>query len=184
MCPAPNCSKTLSLESLFSSGALRICISSKSSSAGASSSADNESSAISQSSYISSKIQAAIDILNNIINTDALTESDTMESNRSRVAPVKAIVFSQWTGMLDLLELQLNTNLIQYRRLDGTMSLNLRDKAVKDFNTDPEVVLFCFLPSCLNSFTFADISVNICTEKDISLLFSPGQGYDYVTESR
>jgi len=40
---------------------------------------------------------------------------------------------------LDLLELSLNTNLIQYRRLDGTMSLNLRDKAVQDFNTDPEV---------------------------------------------
>ncbi|OEL30921.1 Helicase-like transcription factor CHR28 [Dichanthelium oligosanthes] len=139
MCPAPNCSKTLSLESLFSSGALRICISGRSSSAGASSSADNESSSISQSSYVSSKIQAAIDILNTIISTDALTESDTVESNRSRVAPAKAIVFSQWTGMLDLLELQLNTNLIQYRRLDGTMSLNSRDKAVKDFNTDPEV---------------------------------------------
>ncbi|KAJ1267542.1 hypothetical protein BS78_07G064500 [Paspalum vaginatum] len=139
MCPAPNCSKTLSLESLFSSGALRICISGKSSSAGESSSADNESSSISQSSFVSSKIQAAIDILNQIINLDALTESDTMESNQSRVAPVKAIVFSQWTGMLDLLELSLNSNLIQYRRLDGTMSLNLRDKAVKDFNTDPEV---------------------------------------------
>ncbi|XP_062195182.1 helicase-like transcription factor CHR28 [Phragmites australis] len=140
MCPAPNCSKTLSLESLFSSGALRICISGKSSSANAScSSADDESSSISQSSFISSKIQAAIDILNSIINMDALTESDTMESNQSRVAPMKAIVFSQWTGMLDLLELSLNSNLIQYRRLDGTMSLNLRDKAVKDFNTDPEI---------------------------------------------
>ena len=160
MCPAPNCSKTLSLESLFSSGALRICISGKSSSAGTSSSADNESSSISQSSYVSSKIQAAIDILNSIINTDALTESDTMESNRSdtmesnrsRVAPAKAIVFSQWTGMLDLLELSLNTNLIQYRRLDGTMSLNLRDKAVKDFNTDPEVGLFCLFLLRLNFF--------------------------------
>ncbi|CAN6198798.1 unnamed protein product [Urochloa humidicola] len=139
MCPAPNCSKTLSLESLFSSGALRICITGKSNSAGASSSADNDSSSISQSSYISSKIQAAIDILNSIIAQDAITESDTMESNGSRVAPQKAIVFSQWTGMLDLLELSLNSNLIQYRRLDGTMSLNSRDKAVKDFNTDPEV---------------------------------------------
>ncbi|GJN39518.1 hypothetical protein PR202_gb28642 [Eleusine coracana subsp. coracana] len=105
----------------------------------ASSSADDESSSISQSSFISSKIQAAIDKLNSIINTDALTDSDIMVSNRSRVAPMKAIVFSQWTGMLDLLELSLNSNLIQYRRLDGTMSLNLRDKAVKDFNTDPEV---------------------------------------------
>uniref|UniRef100_A0A0D9X514 RING-type domain-containing protein n=1 Tax=Leersia perrieri TaxID=77586 RepID=A0A0D9X514_9ORYZ len=140
MCPSPNCGNTLSTDSVFSSGALRICISGESSThAAGSSSLDDESSSISQSSYISSKIQAAIDILNSIINTYALTDSDTIESNPNRVAPVKAIVFSQWTGMLDLLELSLNSNLIQYRRLDGTMSLNLRDKAVKDFNTDPEV---------------------------------------------
>ncbi|AQK50393.1 helicase-like transcription factor CHR28 isoform X1 [Zea mays] len=139
MCPAPNCSRTLGLELLFSSGALKICISGKSSSAVASSSSDNESSSISQSSFVSSKIQAAIDILNSIIVMDPLTESYTMESSRSGLGPVKAIVFSQWTGMLDLLELSLNINCIQYRRLDGTMSLNLREKNVKDFNTDPEV---------------------------------------------
>ncbi|KAL6843089.1 hypothetical protein ACP4OV_026802 [Aristida adscensionis] len=138
MCPSPNCSTTLSLESLFSSGALRICINGKSSSARENSSAEDEASLISQSSFISSKIQAAIDILNSIINTDALIDGDTIAPNQSRV-PSKAIVFSQWTGMLDLLELSLNSNLIQYRRLDGTMSLNLRDRAVKDFNTDPEV---------------------------------------------
>ncbi|PWZ52052.1 Helicase-like transcription factor CHR28 [Zea mays] len=108
-------------------------------SAVASSSSDNESSSISQSSFVSSKIQAAIDILNSIIVMDPLTESYTMESSRSGLGPVKAIVFSQWTGMLDLLELSLNINGIQYRRLDGTMSLNLREKNVKDFNTDPEV---------------------------------------------
>lgn len=140
MCPVPNCRNTLSTESVFSSGTLKICISGKTSTdAIASSSADDELSSISQSSYISSKIQATVDILNSIINTHALTDSDTIESNPSRVSPVKAIVFSQWTGMLDLLEFSLNSNLIQYRRLDGTMSLNSRDKAVKDFNTDPEV---------------------------------------------
>ncbi|CAO2036617.1 unnamed protein product [Urochloa humidicola] len=53
--------------------------------------------------------------------------------------PVKAIVFSQWTGMLDLMELSLNSNDIQFRRLDGAMSLNLREKGVNEFNTDPEV---------------------------------------------
>uniref|UniRef100_A0ACD5ZZC5 Uncharacterized protein n=1 Tax=Avena sativa TaxID=4498 RepID=A0ACD5ZZC5_AVESA len=140
MCPSPNCRNTLSTEKVFSSGTLKICISGKTGTyAASSSSADNELSSISQSSFISSKIQATVDILNSIINTHALTDSDTNESNPSRVAPVKAIVFSQWTGMLDLLELSLNTNLIQYRRLDGTMSLNSRDKAVKDFNSDPEV---------------------------------------------
>ncbi|PWZ30825.1 Helicase-like transcription factor CHR28 [Zea mays] len=105
----------------------------------ASSSSDNVSSSISQSSFFSSKIQAAIDILNSIIVMDPLTESYTMESSRSGIGPVKAIVFSQWTGMLDLLELSLNINCIQYRRLDGTMSLNLREKNVNDFNTDLEV---------------------------------------------
>lgn len=51
----------------------------------------------------------------------------------------KAIVFSQWTRMLDLLEVCLKNSSIQYRRLDGTMSVIARDKAVKDFNTLPEV---------------------------------------------
>ncbi|KAG6638596.1 hypothetical protein I3843_10G045400 [Carya illinoinensis] len=51
----------------------------------------------------------------------------------------KAIVFSQWTRMLDLLEDCLKNSSIQYRRLDGTMSVLARDKAVKDFNTLPEV---------------------------------------------
>ncbi|XWS18361.1 hypothetical protein CRYUN_Cryun32bG0037200 [Craigia yunnanensis] len=51
----------------------------------------------------------------------------------------KAIVFSQWTRMLDLFEACLRSSSIQYRRLDGTMSVAARDKAVKDFDTLPEV---------------------------------------------
>ncbi|KAL5986939.1 hypothetical protein ACLOJK_015274 [Asimina triloba] len=60
---------------------------------------------------------------------------------RSPSMPVaeKAIVFSQWTRMLDLLEVPLKISSIHYRRLDGTMSVAARDKAVKDFNTLPEV---------------------------------------------
>ncbi|XP_057513282.1 helicase-like transcription factor CHR28 isoform X1 [Actinidia eriantha] len=56
-----------------------------------------------------------------------------------KVAGEKAIVFSQWTRMLDLLETSLKNSSIQYRRLDGTMSVVARDKAVKDFNALPEV---------------------------------------------
>lgn len=51
----------------------------------------------------------------------------------------KAIVFSQWTSMLDLLESPLKVSGLNYRRLDGTMSVVARDKAVSDFNTLPEV---------------------------------------------
>ncbi|KAE9599291.1 hypothetical protein Lal_00044160 [Lupinus albus] len=71
-------------------------------------------------------------------------ESQNLPGERSSddsvgVAGEKAIVFSQWTRMLDLLEACLKNSSIQYRRLDGTMSVIARDKAVKDFNTLPEV---------------------------------------------
>ena len=65
-------------------------------------------------------------------------------SNLLTEGPIKAIVFSQWTSMLDLVEISLNQYCIQCRRLDGiTMTLSSRDRAVKDFNTDHEV---CLLP--------------------------------------
>ncbi|XP_020222323.1 helicase-like transcription factor CHR28 isoform X2 [Cajanus cajan] len=72
-------------------------------------------------------------------------ESQSFSENRSSndlvtvVGGEKAIVFSQWTRMLDLLEACLKNSSIKYRRLDGTMSVVARDKAVKDFNTLPEV---------------------------------------------
>ncbi|KAF4394077.1 hypothetical protein G4B88_026046 [Cannabis sativa] len=62
-------------------------------------------------------------------------------STAIKVAGEKAIVFSQWTRMLDLLEACLKDSSIKYRRLDGTMSVTARDKAVKDFNTMPEVTV-------------------------------------------
>ncbi|KAK9274964.1 hypothetical protein L1049_022221 [Liquidambar formosana] len=43
--------------------------------------------------------------------------------------------------MLDLVEISLNQSCMQYRRLDGSMTLASRDRAVKDFNTDPEVTV-------------------------------------------
>ncbi|CAN4116623.1 unnamed protein product [Withania somnifera] len=68
-------------------------------------------------------------------------ESSVCRSSKNTTTTVgeKAIVFSQWTGMLDLLEACLKSTSIQYRRLDGTMSVLARDKAVRDFNSLPEV---------------------------------------------
>lgn len=63
----------------------------------------------------------------------------TVLSSTQPEGPIKTIIFSQWTGMLDLVETSLNQYCIQHRRLDGTMTLAARDRAVKDFNTDPEV---------------------------------------------
>lgn len=116
--------------------------------------------------YDSSKIKAALQVLQSLPKHKVCTHSGRLsgsdnegaspsentcdnhagESSVHRsakdtttIAGEKAIVFSQWTGMLDLLEACLKNSPIQYRRLDGTMSVLARDKAVKDFNTLPEV---------------------------------------------
>lgn len=160
-CPATGCKDFLATDSVFSRSTLKLCVSGEyDSNASTSSSADEEPS-IGQSGYISSKIRAALGILNSLCSPSSIglqeySEVDSVSvrtynmitngsdfsthSTANPENPVKAIVFSQWTSMLDLLELSLNRDLIQYRRLDGTMSLNMRDRAVRDFNTDPEVL--------------------------------------------
>ncbi|KAJ3698289.1 hypothetical protein LUZ61_001994 [Rhynchospora tenuis] len=130
-CPSTGCRDSLSTNSIFSKSTLKACVSGKAGPSGSSTSpdpfSDEQQASISNSGYISSKIKAAVDVLIQVCG-----ESDN-------AGPFKAIVFSQWTSMLDLLELSLNQYMIQYRRLDGTMTLVARDRAVKDFNTDPEV---------------------------------------------
>ncbi|XP_022743680.1 LOW QUALITY PROTEIN: helicase-like transcription factor CHR28 [Durio zibethinus] len=71
----------------------------------------------------------------------SVVKRTTVYSNSLADEPIKTIVFSQWTSMLDLVEHSLRNNNINYRRLDGTMSLAARDRNVKDFNTDPEVTV-------------------------------------------
>ncbi|XP_008789526.2 helicase-like transcription factor CHR28 isoform X2 [Phoenix dactylifera] len=170
LCPAAGCRDMLGTDSVFSRATLRSCISDEFDNGTSSrSSANDEESSITQSSYISSKIRAALNILNTVCkpkvgselcgendcylagthnlitngfdsSTNVVTHTST-QLNSNLEIPVKAIVFSQWTSMLDLLEFSLNQSLIQYRRLDGTMSLSSRDRAVRDFNTDPEVMV-------------------------------------------
>lgn len=123
------------------------------------------------SPFHSSKIKAALEVLQTLSkpslslpslsseNSDPLSsgleqylldnrksDADNGVNESLKVAGEKAIVFSQWTRMLDLLESCLKDSSIQYRRLDGTMTVAARDKAVKDFNTLPEVcgLLYCF----------------------------------------
>ncbi|CAN6236338.1 unnamed protein product [Urochloa humidicola] len=141
VCPYPLCGRKLSVRSVFTPAALKLSILPKLEidEKTSCSTVDDKTSSICESSYISSKIREAVGILKSIIKTCAITVGDTTGSIPSKMTPVKAIVFSQWTGMLDLMELSLNSNYIQFRRLDGAMSLNLREKGVNEFNNDPEV---------------------------------------------
>lgn len=55
--------------------------------------------------------------------------------------PEKVIVFSQWTSMLDLLEVPLKKAGFGFRRLDGTMTVAARERAIADFESCYEVML-------------------------------------------
>ncbi|GMH38240.1 hypothetical protein BSKO_06124 [Bryopsis sp. KO-2023] len=55
--------------------------------------------------------------------------------------PDKVLVFSQWTSMLDLIEIPLTKEKFKYRRLDGSMSLQKRETAIKEFRENPEVIV-------------------------------------------
>ena len=51
----------------------------------------------------------------------------------------KTIIFSQWTSLLDLLEVPIFRKGWGYRRYDGTMTSTERNDAIIDFTDDPSV---------------------------------------------
>ena len=70
----------------------------------------------------SAKIEKTIELL------DAIEGRGTNE---------KTIVFSQFTSLLDLLEVPLSRKDVQYKRYDGSMKRNDREEAVMAFSDDP-----------------------------------------------
>ena len=69
----------------------------------------------------SAKIEKTLEIVKRIINDPA---------------EEKVLIFSQWTSLLDLLEVPISREKWNYRRYDGSMSPSLRGDAVDDFR-DP-----------------------------------------------
>lgn len=150
-CPAAGCKEQLGEDIVYSEATLRKSLSDSLSNAPVDSHSVPQKSVAFERDYRSSKIRTVIEFLN-LMNTsrpelngsvpcdvDSSPTHGNSYSNLGNELPEKAIIFSQWTGMLNLFEMSLRQTTLEYRRLDGTMSLNARDKAVKDFNTDPEV---------------------------------------------
>ncbi|KAH3761252.1 SNF2 superfamily RAD5 protein [Pelomyxa schiedti] len=75
---------------------------------------------------------------------DALMQELAMINEQpDKWAPdTKSIVFSQWTSMLDLLVVPLRLAGYQFARLDGSMSQMQRERAIKQFRTDPQTRVF------------------------------------------
>lgn len=150
-CPAAECKEQLGADVVYSRSTLRRCLSVDVDGDNPAAHELGDESVVVQRNYVSSKIKSALQILKSCTSKSQSSESHELvredgDASTSAgifepasIAPEKAIVFSQWTSMLDLFEMSLKNSNITYRRLDGTMSISARDKAVKDFNTDPEV---------------------------------------------
>ena len=164
ICPAVECNEKIGDDVVFSKSTLRSGISGALGDANSESFHNVDYSVVQRKNYCSSKIKAVLEILQSFCNVknpgsygasssgcskdsffdssddeDFFSEVGPSKFTRTTEGPVKAIVFSQWNSMLDLVEQSLEEFSITYRRLDGTMTLAARDRAVKDFNTDPEV---------------------------------------------
>lgn len=52
------------------------------------------------------------------------------------------LVFSQWTRLLDLLEVLLNDMGLQFLRLDGSTPIKERQELIDEFNSNQEIAVF------------------------------------------
>ncbi|KAI3711094.1 hypothetical protein L2E82_40932 [Cichorium intybus] len=144
-CPSPDCKSQIDGDVVFSKATLRRCISNDDDEKIDERCLDFE------NDYASSKIRTTLEII-----------KSHCGSNDS--GPIKAIIFSQWTRMLDLVEMSLDQHCIEFRRLDGSMSLVSRDRAVKEFNTDPEVIVM------LMSLKAGNVGLNMVAASHVILL--------------
>lgn len=62
---------------------------------------------------------------------------EILQANENRNQGEKTIIFSQFTSLLDLLEVPLNREGLNHTRFDGSMTLNERNAAVTTFTNDP-----------------------------------------------
>ncbi|KAL9104529.1 MAG: hypothetical protein Q9163_000560 [Psora crenata] len=77
----------------------------------------------------SAKIEKTMEILRQVQNS---RDEDTMQCE-------KTIIFSQFTSLLDLVEVPINAEGWSYRRYDGSMNANQRNDAVLDFTDKKDI---------------------------------------------
>ncbi|KAL4586411.1 hypothetical protein LXL04_011047 [Taraxacum kok-saghyz] len=153
-CPEFSCNYQINDDVLFSKATLRSCVHDDDNDDGNDDDDDVGIDLDFQSDYASAKIKATLDII----------QSSCKSYDSESEGPIKAIVFSQWTRMLDLVQGSLDDNCVEYRRLDGSMTLVSRDRAVKEFNTDPQVIVM------LMSLKAGNVGLNMVAASHVILL--------------
>lgn len=69
---------------------------------------------------------------------DNLRQEQSLSSQCTSNQPIKSVIFSSWTKMVDLTQQYLEANSFVCARIDGQLSLEGRSKAIKQFNLDPK----------------------------------------------
>jgi DNA repair protein RAD5 len=93
---------------------------------------------------------------------DALMQELTELNERDPT--IKSIVFSQWTSMLNLVEIPLKAAGIRYVRLDGSMSQAHRENSIRSFRSDPNTKVF------LVSMKAGGLGLNLTSASHVFLL--------------
>ena len=78
--------------------------------------------------------------------------------------PIKSVVFSGWTANLDLIQIALEDNGIQYVRLDGKMTRKNRNASLDAFRDDPTVCVI------LISLTAGGLGLNLTTGSKVYVM--------------
>eukprot|EP00898_Chlorokybus_atmophyticus_P001429 jgi/Chlat1/2287/Chrsp17S02793 len=83
---------------------------------------------------------------------------------RERDVAAKAIVFSQFTSMLELIQYRLEKCGIKCVKLDGSMTMEARDKMINAFTHDPSVTIF------LMSLKAGGVALNLTVASQVFLM--------------
>ncbi|KAH7403053.1 hypothetical protein BKA64DRAFT_440273 [Cadophora sp. MPI-SDFR-AT-0126] len=67
-----------------------------------------------------------------------LRTEQTLEQHGSKEFPVKSVIFSQWTKMLDLIADALAHHGFEFQRIDGQSGLKQRSTAIQQFKSNAE----------------------------------------------
>lgn len=94
----------------------------------------------------------------------ALINDLTTHFNSEDQSPNKSVVFSQWTGLLNLLEPHLKEAQLQFTRLDGSLTLQARQTVVTRFRSDKRVAVM------LMSLKAGGVGLDLCCANRIYLL--------------
>ncbi|KAG0595364.1 hypothetical protein M758_UG160800 [Ceratodon purpureus] len=86
------------------------------------------------------------------------------ELEELRPSGAKSVIFSQWTAFLDLLEIPLKRKKIKFVRLDGSLSQQQREKVLKDFGSQSDILVM------LISLKAGGVGINLTSASNAFLL--------------